>query len=397
MPITVLFPGQGAATPGFGRAWVDHPAWAVVDQAEQVLGCPLAPLLLTADAAELATTRTSQLAVLLGSLVAWEAVRPALGYAPLAFAGHSLGQVTAVLAAEALTHEEGFRVALARAEACQTSADVAPGGPGRMVALLGASLAQAEELCAAVEGAYVANDNAPGQVVVAGGAAAMADAQRLARSYGIRRTSLLPVGHAFHTPLLADAATSLRTVLDRCTWHPPVAQIVTNHDARAVESADGWPARLERHLVEPVRWCASIRRCVDLGTDTFVEVGPGDVLGRLVRRIAPDAAVCSVQTPDDVRALPNDAHHTVHAERLSVPERVVIAPAAGTFEPSPVEEATTEGELVRAGQVIGHVTGGSTRTAVTSPFGGFFMGHLARAGERVRIGQPLAWLRVLHP
>src|SRR5918994_2119 len=216
MPHAVIFPGQGAAAPGVGHAWVDHPAWSVVTEAESVLERPLARLLLDADAAELATTRSSQLAVFLTSLVVWDALAPTLDERPVAFAGHSLGQ------------RDGFRLAARRADLSQSSADA---NPGRMAALIGAELDDAQRLTDAVDDLWVANDNAPGQVVVAGTPEAIERAAKVAPDLGIRKLKPLAVGHAFHTPMLADAAAELRPLLDSVTFAEPTAPVVANTDA----------------------------------------------------------------------------------------------------------------------------------------------------------------------
>ncbi len=212
MPYAVIFPGQGAATPAAGRAWLDHPAWGVVAEAEAVVGQPLARLLLDADAAELSTTRASQLAVLLGSLVAWDALRAELDEPPVAFAGHSLGQITALIAAGAVDRADGFRLAARRAELSQRSADAQP---GRMAALVGTDLDTAAAVCDGGPDVWLANDNAPGQVVIAGTPDGLDAAAERARDLGVRRVMPLDVGHAFHTPLLADAAEGLGPLLAR--------------------------------------------------------------------------------------------------------------------------------------------------------------------------------------
>ena len=165
MGIAVIFPGQGTQSVGMGASWRDHPSWSIVDRAESALGEPLSSLVLDAPAEQLARTRDAQLAVLLTSLMAWDAVHEHIG-APIAFAGHSLGQVTALIAAGALPLEEGVQFASRRAELTQGAADT---HPGRMAALLGASLEQAEDACrAAPDGCWIAHDNAPGQGVIAG-------------------------------------------------------------------------------------------------------------------------------------------------------------------------------------------------------------------------------------
>ncbi len=300
MPYAVIFPGQGASAPGAGRAWADHQAWDVVRQAEAVLDRPLARLLLEADAAELAATGASQLAVLLTSLMAWEGLAPRLDEAPVAFAGHSLGQITALLAAGAVDRSDGFRLAAQRADLSQASADARPGG---MAALVGAELDVAARVCEGGDDVWIANDNAPGQVVIAGTPEGLAAAGERARELGVRRVMALDVGHAFHTPRLADAATGLRPLLERLAFHEATAPVVANTDALGHTDARCWPDQLTRHLVEPVRWRESQRTLAASGATTFIEVGPGRVLAGLAKRTVPDVTVLNVTTPDDLSNL----------------------------------------------------------------------------------------------
>jgi len=294
VPVAVVFPGQGSQTPGAGRAWLDHPAWAVVDRAETALGEPLAPLLVDPDA-DLSRTRESQLSVLLLSLVAWEAIRSEIGE-PIAFAGHSLGQITALLAAGALTIEAGIALAAARATETQRAAD---GQPGGLAALLGATEEQAATACAEAD-AWVANVNAPGQVVVGGTPVGLDAVTAAAPAIGIRRVRRLAVGGAFHTPLMAPAAEALRPHFEQTPFFATTVPVVANHDAVGATDADGWPARLVRHLVEPVRWQASVEAMVAAGADTLLEVGPGTTLTSLAARIAPEVVTRNVSGPGDV-------------------------------------------------------------------------------------------------
>jgi [acyl-carrier-protein] S-malonyltransferase len=296
----VIFPGQGAAVPGAGEPWRDHAAWQVVREAEAATERPLARLLLEADADELATTEASQLAVLLTSLVAWHACTEVLAGEPVAFAGHSLGQITALIAAGAVAPADGYRLAAARAEASQRSADARP---GRMIALMGTDPEAATEMCAASADVWVANDNAPGQVVVAGTPAGVDELAERARAAGVRKVMPLAVGHAFHTPLLADAAEALADVLADTPFRAGRAPIVTNTDAVAVDDPAAWPELLTRHLVEPVHWRESQTALTELGATTFVEVGPGRVLAGLAKRTVRGVPVRNVSTPDDVSAL----------------------------------------------------------------------------------------------
>jgi [acyl-carrier-protein] S-malonyltransferase len=300
VPYAVIFPGQGAATPGAGQAWTDQPTWDVVTQAEAVLDRPLARLLLEADAGELATTRASQLAVLLGSLVAWEALRRALDEPPVAFAGHSLGQITALIAAGAVEPADGFRLAARRADLSQDSADARP---GRMAALVSTDLEVAARVCDGGPDVWIANDNAPGQVVIAGTPDGLDAAGERARDLGVRRVMPLDVGHAFHTPLLGDAAAGLRPLLDELAFAEPAAPIVANTDALGHTDPACWPDQLTRHLVEPVRWRESQRTLTASGATTFVEVGPGKVLAGLAKRTVPDVAVHNLAAPDDLPAV----------------------------------------------------------------------------------------------
>jgi [acyl-carrier-protein] S-malonyltransferase len=299
--VAVIFPGQGTQGAGMGVPWRDHPAWGVVERAEAALGEPLAPLLLAGSADELARTRESQLAILLTSLVAWEAARSEVP-APVAFAGHSLGQITALIASGALPFDDGIRLAARRAEATQAAADR---HPGRMAAVIGAGEAQVLEACdSGPDECWLANDNAPGQIVIAGTPSGMERAAKAAAGLGIRRVMPLKVGGAFHTPLMAEAAAAVAPVLAGITFLTPAAPIVSNEDARPYGDAGGWAERLQRHLVSPVRWRGCMATLVDeLGATTLVEVGFGSMLAGLAKRCAPGVPVLGVATPDDITPL----------------------------------------------------------------------------------------------
>lgn len=300
MSYAAIFPGQGAATPGAGHAWVEHAAWQVVADAEAATGRPLARLLLDADADELSTTGASQLAVLLTSLVAWRALDESLDRAPVAFAGHSLGQITALIASGAVAPEDGYRLAARRADLSQLSADARP---GRMAALVGTDLEVAATVCSGGQDVWIANDNAPGQVVIAGTPDGLGAAAERAKAAGARRVLALDVGHAFHTPLLSEAAAELRHLLDTLTFRTPSAPVVANTDAAAHTGPAGWPDRLTRHLVEPVRWRETQTTLTALGATTFVEIGPGRVLAGLAKRTVPDVTVLNLATPADLGPL----------------------------------------------------------------------------------------------
>jgi len=293
--IAVVFPGQGTQTPGMGEPWRSSPAWNVVERAEKALALPLAHLLLDATAEELSRTREAQLSVLLASLMAWEALRDRIE-APVAFAGHSLGQITALIASGSLTLEDGIALAVARADCTQAAADATP---GRMAALIGADVDTAEKACTDAE-AWVANDNAPGQVVIGGTAEGVDAATARAGDLGVRRVIALNVGAAFHTPLMQAAADAFAPTLVSTPFAGPAAPVVSNADARPYAGADGWPPRLADHLILPVRWRSTLETLVEMGSTSLIEVGPGNVLAGLAKRTVGAAVTLrNVTVPTD--------------------------------------------------------------------------------------------------
>ena len=300
MGIAVIFPGQGTQAPGMGAPWRDHAAWAVVERAEAAFGEPLADLILDAPAERLARTREAQLAVLLTSLVAWEAIREQVSE-PVSFAGHSLGQVTALIASGALPLDAGVRFAARRAELTQAAADA---NPGKMVALLGATVEQAREACqAAPDGCWLANDNAPGQVVIAGTPDGVAAGAERAKEIGVKRVTPLNVGGAFHTPLMRAAAEALPEELSGVTFSVPTAPVVSNLDAEAHQDDDAWRDRSAQHVAVPVRWRESMTTMGALGATSMLEVGHGSMLAGLAKRGLPDVPVRGVATPEDCSVL----------------------------------------------------------------------------------------------
>ena len=299
--VAIAFPGQGAQAPQLGEAWVDTPHWAIVERAEKAAGTELAPLLLTATPEELKRTRAAQLSVFLTSLLALDALRsehPDVEVA--AYCGHSLGQVTALVAAEAIDFDDGVRFAVARADATQACADA---GDHAMAALLGATFEQAESLCATVGDCWVANDNGGGQVVIAGTGAGVERATAASKGAGIKRVIPLNVGGAFHTPLMADAAETLRPLLGQLPWRSTTTPVVCNTDGSLVTDGEEWPTRLATHLVQPVRWQQVATTLADNGVNQLVEVGPGSTLAGLVKRSGLALGTTNVATPADAAAL----------------------------------------------------------------------------------------------
>jgi [acyl-carrier-protein] S-malonyltransferase len=288
-----------------GQPWVDHPSWVVVERAEKATAESLGHLLIDATAEELSSTREAQLSVLLTSLIVWDALRDHLPSTPIAFAGHSLGQVTALIAAGVLELDDGVVLAARRAELTQQAANTRP---GKMVALLGASPEQAEQACTAAPGAcWIANDNTVGQIAIAGTPEGVEAASEAAKAAGIRRVTPLNVGGAFHTPLMAEAADALSGHLATLVWHEPDAPVVSNEDARPYHDGDGWRDRLVTHLTRPVRWRNVMETLAGLGATTFIEIGHGSMIAGLAKRTVPDVRVVGIATPADLAALESSA------------------------------------------------------------------------------------------
>ncbi|MBV9935212.1 MAG: ACP S-malonyltransferase, partial [Actinobacteria bacterium] len=221
MPVGVMFPGQGAQKQGMGSAWHGSAAWHVVERAEDVLKRPLTELLLEKP---LDRTADAQLAVLLCSLMAWETARPTLPDL-VGFGGHSLGQITALIASGTLSFEDGVWLASRRAEVTQAAADR---HPGRMAALLGAGEEQMDAALAGTpDSCWLANDNAPGQLVIAGTPDGLEAATAAAREAGIRKIVPLDVGGAFHTPLMAEAREAFVADLASSTFHDVEVPVVS--------------------------------------------------------------------------------------------------------------------------------------------------------------------------
>jgi [acyl-carrier-protein] S-malonyltransferase len=300
--LALTFPGQGSQRPGMGAAWTDTPSWEVVGRASAVADRDMATLLLDADAEELRATRNAQLTTFVTSLVALDALRRA-GLPPAgAVAGHSLGEYTALTAAGALSFEDGLRLVTARGEAMQAAADARP---GTMAAVLGLDLDAAEAACAAAGEAWVANDNAPGQVVVAGTPEGVEAAVAAAKERGARKVLPLPVGGAFHTPLMAAAAEGLTAALATVSLRNPAPAVVANVDASPHATAEEWRGLLADQLCRPVRWRSTLERLGELAGDdpiTVVEIGPGGVLTGMAKRTLPGAHALSVAEPDHVEA-----------------------------------------------------------------------------------------------
>ncbi|MBV9661954.1 MAG: ACP S-malonyltransferase [Acidimicrobiales bacterium] len=298
--LALLFPGQGSQRAQMGTPWRGHPAWAVVDKVSEASGRDVAALLTEADAETLKGTRNAQIAAFALSLVTFYAARSSgLEYVGVdAAAGHSLGEYTALVAAGALTVEQGTRLVAARADAMQSAADE---NPGTMAAVLGLEPEAVSKACETVEDAWPANDNAPGQVVIAGTPEGVERAGEAARQLGAKRVMPLPVGGAFHSPLMAPAQRSLNAALGAAHFHEATIDVVANVDAAPHRS--GFAELLSRQLVAPVRWRESLLTLSAQGVSHYLELGPGTELSGMVKRTVDDSSRGNVATPEDLERL----------------------------------------------------------------------------------------------
>lgn len=292
MTTALVFPGQGSQRAGMGAPWLADPGWSLVERASVLLGRDVERLLLDADAEELRGTSEAQLTTYLVSLLAWQALSP-LKVAVVA--GHSLGEITALVAGGVLSVEDGLKLVAARGAAMQQAATAAPGS---MVAVVGLEDDDVDRVCAGVDEAWPANYNAPSHVVVSGSEAGLAAATVALREAGARRVLPLPVGGAFHTPFMQPARRQLDAALRRVKYAPPVVPVLCAMDATPYGATVA--ATVSRQLTAPVRWRQVLEALPAYGVDTVVEVGPGGVLAGLVRRTLPDVRVVSVATPEDV-------------------------------------------------------------------------------------------------
>jgi [acyl-carrier-protein] S-malonyltransferase len=301
--IAFVFPGQGSQQVGMGRALAAAFAESreVYAQADAALGFELSKLCFEGPEAELQLTANTQPAILATSLAA---LRPLLarGIAPARVAGHSLGEYSALVAARSLSLEDALRTVRRRGQYMQ---EAVPVGVGAMAAILGLELAAIEAACreaAAGEVVAPANVNSPGQVVIAGHAAAVARASEKCKAAGAKRAVPLPVSAPFHCALMQPAQDRLAPELGALAFRDPEPPLVNNVDAALVTDASTARAGLIRQVSGTVRWQESVERLAQEGVTTFVEVGPGTVLSGLVKKIAKGTRVLNVDSPESLEA-----------------------------------------------------------------------------------------------
>ena len=289
-----VFPGQGAQEPGMGRDAYDASPAArqCFDRADEILGRTLSRLCFEGPAEELGDTANSQPAMFVTSMAYLAAARERddLGHDAAFVAGHSLGEYSALCAAEALAFDEGLRLVETRG---RVTKDAGARTPGRMAAVLGLDEAAVADVCSEA-GAELCNVNAPGQIVIGGTLEAVERACALALERGAKRAIPLDVSAAFHTSLMAPAADAMREAIARSSLRDPRIPIVTNDRALPLESAKEIGDELVFQLTHPVRWVQCVEYMVEQGVTNFIEIGPGRVLTGLIKRIAPGVKVRNI-------------------------------------------------------------------------------------------------------
>ena len=289
-----VFPGQGAQFVGMGKDLYEHVPQAkeLFEKANEILGFRITDLMFNGTDEDLKQTKVTQPAIFLHSVI----LAKSLGddFKPEMVAGHSLGEFSALVAAGALSFEDGLRLVAARANAMQKACEL---NPSTMAAVLGLADEKVEEICASIDGVVVAaNYNCPGQLVISGANEAIDAACEALKAAGAKRALKLPVGGAFHSPLMEPARVELEAAIEATTVSQPICAVYQNVDAKPYTD----PAQIKKNLVAqltaPVRWTQTVQNMVADGVSSFVELGPGKVLQGLVNKIAKDIPAESKQS-----------------------------------------------------------------------------------------------------
>jgi len=285
-----VFPGQGSQFIGMGKdLYENNPkAKELFEKANEILGFRITDIMFSGTDEELKQTKVTQPAIFLHSVIL-AATLP--DFQPNMVAGHSLGEFSALVAAGALSFEDGLRLVAQRATAMQKACEA---NPSTMAAILGLDDAVVEQICAEVEGVVVpANYNCNGQLVISGTHEAVATACEKLKAAGAKRALVLPVGGAFHSPLMKMAEEELATAIANTSFKTPICPVYQNVDAKPYTDAATIQRNLVAQLTAPVRWTQSVAQMTTDGATLFVECGPGKVLQGLVKKISPQVNVAS--------------------------------------------------------------------------------------------------------
>ena len=292
MMTAYIFPGQGAQFVGMGQELYQQKPLAkkLFDQANDILKFNITDLMFSGADEDLKQTKVTQPAIFLHSVILALCTPD---FAPDMVAGHSLGEFSALVAAKALSFEEGLRLVSARAQAMQKACEIEP---STMAAVLGLPDEKVEEICASIPGIVVpANYNCPGQLVISGSIPAVDAACEALKTAGAKRALRLPVGGAFHSPLMEPARLQLGQAIEKALITEPICPIYQNVDAQAYTDPSLIKQNLMMQLTAPVRWTQTVQNMSAHGATDFVEFGPGSVLQGLVRKINPQAQTSGKQ------------------------------------------------------------------------------------------------------
>jgi [acyl-carrier-protein] S-malonyltransferase len=283
-----VFPGQGAQFTGMGKDLYENSALAkdLFEQANKILGFRITDIMFEGTAEELKETKVTQPAVFLHSVI----LAKTLGadFKPEMVAGHSLGEFSALVANGSLSFEDGLKLVSQRALAMQKACELKP---STMAAVLGLADTIVEEVCASIDGIVVAaNYNCPGQLVISGETSAVEKACEAMKAAGAKRALLLPVGGAFHSPMMEPAREELAAAIEATTFSTPICPVYQNVTATAVSDANEIKKNLITQLTAPVKWTQSVQQMIKDGASLFTEVGPGKVLAGLIGKIDKEVA-----------------------------------------------------------------------------------------------------------
>lgn len=278
-----IFPGQGAQFTGMGLDLYEKSPLAqdLFEKANKILGFSITDIMFEGTADELKQTKVTQPAIFLHSVILAKVLKDS--FQPDMVAGHSLGEISSLVAAKVLSFEDGLNLVYQRALAMQKACEIRP---STMAAVLGLDDQVVEKICQEIEGVVVpANYNCPGQLVISGEIAAVENACELMKEKGARRALVLPVGGAFHSPLMEPAREELSAAIETTTFSDPTCPVYQNVPAKAVQTATEIKSNLIKQLTAPVKWTQSIQTMISDGGTDFIEVGPGKVLQGLMRKI----------------------------------------------------------------------------------------------------------------
>jgi [acyl-carrier-protein] S-malonyltransferase len=286
-----VFPGQGAQFTGMGKDLYENSPLAkeLFEKANEILGFRITDIMFEGTADELKQTKVTQPAIFLHSVILAKTLGDS--FKPDMVAGHSLGEFSALVANQTLSFEDGLKLVFQRAMAMQKACEIAP---STMAAVLGLEDQIVEEVCASVDGVVVAaNYNCPGQLVISGETSAVEKACELLKERGAKRALLLPVGGGFHSPMMEPAREELAKAIENTHFSNPICPVYQNVTATAVSDPTEIKKNLIIQLTAPVKWTQSVQQMIADGGKEFIEVGPGNVLQGLIKKIDKEAQTAS--------------------------------------------------------------------------------------------------------